>query len=264
MSPTDRWFEQLLRFLADERQQAHRALHRLARHEGPFLLRTELQDAFAAACAEEDDGALADSPLGPLFRWAQEAAHDGAWLQFALRSQIGRWDYLRIHLETMAAERIDTASYLAFKERLVTGQAADWTLEVDLAPFAREFPRMHETGSIGRGVEFLNRRLSSQLFIEQGRGAQRMFEFLRVHRHRDRPLMLNNGIDDVHALRAALRDAVEQLARGPSSPTPCAWPVSRPAGGVTPRACATPCSCCSTCSRRPRPTSSKGCLRGSR
>ncbi len=215
MSPTDRWFDQLLRFLADERQQAHRALHRLAQHEGPFLLRTELQDAFAAACDEVGDGALADSPLGPLFRWAQEAAHDGAWLQFALRSQIGRWDYLRIHLETMAAERIDTASYLAFKERLVTGQAADWTLEVDLAPFAREFPRMHETRSIGRGVEFLNRRLSSQLFIEQGRGAQRLFEFLRVHRHRDRPLMLNEGIDDVHALRAALRDAVERLGGMP-------------------------------------------------
>jgi sucrose synthase len=217
MSPTDRWFEELRRFLADQRQLAHHALHRLARHQGPFLLRSELQDAFATACEEERDGALPGSPLGLLFGWAQEAAQDGAWLHFALRPQIGRWIYLRIHLETMAADRIDTASYLAFKERMADGQAADWTLEVDLEPFAREFPRMHETGSIGRGVEFLNRRLSSQLFVEQGRGAQRLFEFLRVHRHRDRPLMLNDGIDDVHGLRAALRDTVEQLDGMPAT-----------------------------------------------
>ncbi|MDX1594226.1 MAG: sucrose synthase [Gammaproteobacteria bacterium] len=217
MNPANRWFEDLQQFLATHRQHAHHVLHRLARSGEPFLLRTQLQRAFEDACAEDGDGELRRSPLARLFRWAQEAAQDGAWLQFALRSQIGRWSHLRIHLDTMAAERVDVATYLAFKERLVTGHAADWTLELDLEPFAREFPRMHETGSIGRGVEFLNRRLSSQLFVEQGRGAQRLFEFLRVHRYRDRQLMLNDVIQDVHGLRAALRDAVEHLDTVPGS-----------------------------------------------
>ena len=217
MSPTDRWFDDLQQFLASRRQLAHQALHRLVERDLPFLLRTELQEAFAAAGAGDDDGELRGSPLGRLFRWAQEAAHDGAWLGFALRPQIGRWIHLRIHLDTMAAERIDVATYLAFKERLVTGHAADWMLELDLAPFAREFPSMHETDSIGRGVEFLNRRLSSQMFQEQGRGAQRLFDFLRMHRHRERQLMLNHGIEDVHALRTALRDAGERLAQLPGA-----------------------------------------------
>ena len=40
------------------------------------------------------------------------------------------------------------------------------SLEVDLEPFNREFPKLHESSSIGRGVEFLKRRLSSPKISE--------------------------------------------------------------------------------------------------
>ena len=123
------------------------------RTEQPFLLRTELQQAFAAARGEPGGAGLDDTPLASLFAWAQEGAQDGAWLQFALRPQIGHWRYLRLHLETMAADWVEVGEYLQFKERLVLGHAPEWTLELDLEPFAREFPRMHETRSIGRGVQ---------------------------------------------------------------------------------------------------------------
>ncbi len=68
---------------------------------------------------------------------------------------------------------ISTVEYLAFKERLVNGHPAadDWTLEIDLAPFSREFTKLQEARSIGNGVEFMNRSLSSSLFDKRGTGS---------------------------------------------------------------------------------------------
>jgi hypothetical protein len=37
-------------------------------------------------------------------------------------------------------------------------------LEIDLGPFNRNFPRMNMAQSIGQGVTFLNRHLSSSMF----------------------------------------------------------------------------------------------------
>jgi sucrose synthase len=61
-------------------------------------------------------------------------------------------------------------------------------------------------------VEFLNRRLSSQLFDELGKGDRRLLDFLRVHRYREQQLMLNDQVHDVSALRRALRHADDFLA----------------------------------------------------
>ncbi|MGB5727682.1 MAG: sucrose synthase, partial [Thiogranum sp.] len=94
-----------------------------------------------------------------------------------------------------------------------------WTLEVDLEPFSREFYKLHESESIGRGVEFLNRRLSSQLFQDLGKGDQQLLDFLRVHKYRSQQLMLNNDVESVSDLRKALRQA-ETLLRKLDQDTP--------------------------------------------
>ena len=92
-----------------------------------------------------------------------------AWIYLALRVRVGCWEYMRVHLDTMSMERVSVSRFLYFKEHLIDGSQEDWSweLEIDLEPFSREFPKMHETRSIGRGVEFLNRRLSSRLFEER-------------------------------------------------------------------------------------------------
>ena len=102
------------------------------------------------------------------------------------------------------------------RKRLAAGTSEDdWVLEFDLAPFSREFYKLREANSIGRGVEFLNRRLSSRLFEELGKGDKRLLAFLQVHRYRDQQLMLNESIEDVHDLRNALRTADGYLQSQP-------------------------------------------------
>ena len=200
-------------FLQTQRSQAHRVLHRLQGLERTFLLRSDIQDLLAALCAEPDGECLRDTPLGKIMVWAQEAAVDASWVYLALRVRVGRWSYLRIHVETMSLDEIPVDEFLHFKERLVNGERNPdgFVLEIDLEPFSREFAKMHESRSIGRGVEFLNRRLSSRLFEELGKGDKQLLDFLTVHSYRQQQLMLNETLRDVGGLRAALRAADDYL-----------------------------------------------------
>ncbi len=189
-------------------------LYRLAKLGHPLLLRTEVLDVFARVCDEESS--LCGSPLMTLIHWCQEAALDGAWVYFALRERVAHWHFLRIHRDSLDYQITDPGEFLRFKERLVSGRPDDlWTLELDLAPFSREFAKLHETHSIGRGVEFLNRRLSSKLFEGLGEGSNRLLRFLQVHRYSNQQLMLNEVIEDVAELRVALRHARNLLRKQP-------------------------------------------------
>ena len=113
----------------------------------------------------------------------------------------------------MQHEEIQVSKYLSFKEYLIDGYKSTTKkmLEIDLDPFNREFPKLQEARSIGRGVEFLNRRLSSELFQNINNGDKRLLDFLRVHHVADKQLMLNDRIDSVVELRKALRQADDYL-----------------------------------------------------
>jgi sucrose synthase len=211
---------QLRLFLQQHRNLSHQVLHAFQALNQPFMLRSELHDAFQAVCATSADCGLHASPFEAVIEHAQEAAQDAAWICLALRLRIARWCYMRIHLDTMVLDLISVSEYLAFKERLATGTSqAEWTLEIDLEPFSREFYKLQESNSIGRGVEFLNRRLSSKLFENLDRGDKLLLDFLRVHAYRGQQLMLADKVDDVKELRDALRRADRELVRlDPATP----------------------------------------------
>jgi len=200
------------------------ALFALLRHyvglDRPFLLRSDLWDEFQAFCRLDEHLPVCGSGLARLVSFAQEAVCDPPWVCLAVRPRIACWSYLRCHLEAEEFEEIDASEFLAFKEHLKSGhQQREWMLELDFGPFNREFPKLTEARSIGRGVDFLNRRLSSQLFRDLGRGDHKLLEFLRVHHWQNRPLMLNDRIRGVARLRHALRQAEEFLAEQPDEAT---------------------------------------------
>ncbi|MFN2348214.1 MAG: sucrose synthase [Thioalkalivibrio sp.] len=200
--------------LEQHREAAYLLLRRYLGLGRPFLLRSDLLDGFDALCQERDEPGLADSALARLVGQAQEAVLAAPWVCLALRPRIGRWLYLRIHADDLSMEDLSVSDFLAIKERLVSPVPLHGhPLEFDIEPFNREFPRLRETRSIGRGVEFLNRKLSSQMFDRANGGLDMLFRFLREHRCDGRLLMINDRIGDVDALRVAIRDAEQRLAR---------------------------------------------------
>jgi sucrose synthase len=213
------FIESLQRYFREERNTAHLALHQLHELGKPLLLRGEVEDAFVRLCASASGACLVGTPVERMLRATQEAVVDADWLYLAVRIRVGRWGYLRLNSNLMFVEEIPVSEFLYFKERLVEARqdGSDHILEIDLEPFLRGFPKMHETRSIGRGVEFLNRRLSSQLFEGRGKGNRLLLDFLRVHRYQQQTLMLNEAVDDVDTLRSALRQADELLASVPAA-----------------------------------------------
>ncbi len=224
----------LLAYLAREAGRSRSLLDRLSSRGKPFLLRSEIEDLVAASAGADGDLRQPDRDvLAEVLGWAQEAAIGPDWIHLAIRPSIARWAYLKIHRETLAAESVGVADYLAAKEHLAAGsEAADgWVLEVDLEPFERRVPKLQEVRSIGRGVEFLNRVLSGRLFDGGGRGEELLMRFLRQHTARGRQLMLNGGIDTPGELRRSLRTAVTRLATGdPEAPWPELEQSLRPLG----------------------------------
>lgn len=199
------------RYIDENKARVHHFLHRLLALDRQLMLRSDVLDLFSELAGEESRENLKESPFAHLISWCQEVVVHECWVCFALRPRVARWVYVRLHQDTLCLEEMSGERFLEVKERLVGVPPDEWTLEVDLAPFSREFSKLHETGSIGRGVEFLNRRLSSVLFEGVGKGEQRLLDFLQVHKYRDQQLMLNEAISDLSGLRSALRGAQRSL-----------------------------------------------------
>ncbi len=203
--------EELESFISAHRDEAYLLLRHYLNLGRPFLLHSDLQDEFKNFCSQQHTH-LPDSPLAGVIRASQEAVVNAPWFYLAVRPAVARWYYLRFHVEQRVLEEIPVEEFLAFKERQVDGTEGGWMLEIDLQPFNREFPRMQQARSIGRGVEFLNRHLSSRLFQPLQGGDRRLLGFLRVHQHQGEQLMLSRRISSVKGLRRALRRAEEYLA----------------------------------------------------
>ncbi|KAG6542378.1 hypothetical protein Mapa_016207 [Marchantia paleacea] len=182
---------------------------------GPSILQPhQLLDQLAACISDSEDySKLKDGPFGRVLECSQEAIVLPPMVGFAVRPKPGFWEYLQVNVDDLTVEQLTVSEYLEFKEQLTNGDKKDnFVLELDFEPFGAEFPRLTRPSSVGNGVQFLNRHLSSSLF----RGAdsmQPLFEFLKIHRNRQELLMLNERIPTLDKLRPALLKAEDLLQK---------------------------------------------------
>ena len=99
------------------RNETFNFLFRLRDLDRKFLLRSDIEDVFALVCSEDTTGTLTASPLATMVTRIQEAAIAQTWMVFALRIRVARWEYVRVHVETLQLEYINVSEFLAFKER---------------------------------------------------------------------------------------------------------------------------------------------------
>lgn len=201
-------------FILSHRAAVYTLLHRYFARGKRVLLRSDLIDEFARFCDSGDGDGFGGSVLGDAIAVTQEATGQPPWIYLAVRPDVGRWVYLRMHAETLHIGEISVSRYLAFKESLTQDSETidGWPLEIDLGPFGRDFPRLKEVRSIGRGLEFLNRHLSGKLLSQADSGAQRLISFLSLHTCDGQQLMLNPALNEVEDVRRALRSAQALLA----------------------------------------------------
>nr|AHN50409.1 sucrose synthase 2 [Lilium davidii var. unicolor] len=180
----------------------------------------ELMDGLASVIAE---GRSADNlSSGPFFealQSAQEAIVLPPFVAIAIRPRPGVWEYVRVNVYELSVEQLSISEYLHFKEDLVNGHHEDhYVLELDLEPFNASFPRPTRSSSIGNGVQFLNRHLSSIMFRNKD-CLEPLLDFLRAHKYKGHVMMVNDRIRSMSQLKSALSKAEEFLSKcSPETP----------------------------------------------
>lgn len=198
-------------FIQSNKTSLHLFLHEISSVQRSFLLRSDILEVYQNASEADDTGQLNNSIFKNGINTCQEAVMNDSWIYFVFRYRIGHLFYIKIQFDTLMIDCISAEDFYTFKDFLVTGVYPDWVLELDMEPFSREFYRLRESGSIGKGLEFLNRRLSTKLFQKLEEGEQLLLNFLKVHRYRDQQLMLNAKIASISQLRDGLRHAILHL-----------------------------------------------------
>jgi sucrose synthase len=205
--------QELEALLQAHREPIYLLFRRLKALDRKFLLWSDLVHEYERFCESTVGAPLLETELSSIMRHAQEAAIDEPFVSLAVRTRVGRWQFVQVHTEEMHCRELTVAEFLDVKERVAAGlpKGDRYVLEVDLSPFERGFPKLKDSRSIGRGVEFLNRHLSGRLFMDGGRGQTLLFDFLQVHQVRGQQLMLNGTLQDTEELREALDRAMKLL-----------------------------------------------------
>ncbi|CAJ2631992.1 unnamed protein product [Trifolium pratense] len=163
----------------------------------------------------EDHGTvdLKNGPFAEIIMSAQEAIVLPPFVAIAVRPRPGVWEYVRVNVFELNVEQLSVSEYLSFKEELVDGKSNDpFLLELDFEPFNASFPRPTRSSSIGNGVQFLNRHLSSNMFRNKD-CLEPLLDFLRVHTYKGHALMLNDRIQNISKLQSALAKAEDNLSK---------------------------------------------------
>ncbi|KAJ4849116.1 Sucrose synthase 3 [Turnera subulata] len=167
-------------------------------------------------CDEESRSRLKNGPFSEVLKSAQEAIVLPPFVAIAVRPRPGVWEYVRVDVFQLSVEQLSVSEYLRFKEELVDGHSNDpYVLELDFEPFNADVPRPNRSSSIGNGVQFLNRHLSSIMFRNKD-CLEPLLDFLRAHKYKGQALMLNDRIQSVSRLQAALVKAEEYITKLPS------------------------------------------------
>lgn len=143
-----------------------------------------------------------------------EAICMGSSFYMEVREKIGLSDFYRFHLEDKIYESITVDEYLMVKERYIDPHTEENDqLTINFKSFYDKFPSVNTSKSIGKGVEYLNRHLSSQMFTNPEKLRNVLFDFLFLHKHEEQQLILNDRIRNHEHLSGRIDKALKILVK---------------------------------------------------
>ncbi|PSB27244.1 sucrose synthase [Stenomitos frigidus] len=203
---------------SDERTNLRQFASQLRASEKRYLLRNEILAAFSDYCShyEQSEQFQTSSRLGKLIYHVQEIILDGNSLCLIIRPRIASQEAYRL-LEDLTVEPMSISDLLDLRDRFVNRyhpQDGD-VFEIDFQPFYDYSPAIRDPKNIGKGVEYLNRYLSSKLFQDQNKWLDSAFNFLRLHHHNGHQLLINERIQTQQALSQQIKTALQWLSDRP-------------------------------------------------
>ncbi|MEG3862652.1 sucrose synthase [Microcoleus sp. herbarium12] len=176
-----------------------------------YLLRNDIVSAFAAYCTkyEKPEQFHQSSHLSKLIYYVQEIILEPGSLCVLLRPKIATMEIVRVG-DDLTLEPMTVQELLDVRDRFVNHfhpQEGD-ILELDFGPFYDYSPSIRDPKNIGKGVQFLNRYMSSKLFQDSKQWQQTLFDFLRIHRYNGVQLLINDRIKSQEQLSEQVKKAL--------------------------------------------------------
>ncbi|KAK4479260.1 hypothetical protein RD792_014771 [Penstemon davidsonii] len=146
-----------------------------------------------------------EGSLGDILSSTQEAAVVPPYVAFAIRHNPGVWDYVKVHADNLSVDIITSTDYLKFKEMIIDENWAkdENSLELDFGAFDVCTPRLALSSSIGNGLSYVSKFMTSKL-SKNSDTAKPLVDYMLTLDHHGEKLMINEALNTVEKLQVAL------------------------------------------------------------
>lgn len=196
---------------SDEKTDLRQFISELRATDQRYFLRNDILGQFVAYCThyEKSEEFQNSSHLSKLIYYTQEIILEEASLCLLLRPRIATMQVFHL-AEDLTFQQMKVQELLDVRDRFVNHfhpENGD-ILEIDLGPFYDYCPPIRDPKNIGKGVQFLNRYLSSKLFQDPRQWQETLFNFLRLHCWDNIQLMINDRIRSQQQLSEQVKKAL--------------------------------------------------------
>jgi sucrose synthase len=205
---------------SDEKIDLRQFLEELRQSEKQYLLRNDIENAFETYCKihEKPDEFYRASLVSKLIYYTQEILLEDESLCLVYRPKIAKHEIYRIY-DGLTVEPLTTQQLLDVRDRFVNYYRPDEgdVFEIDFGPFYDYSPIIRDSKYIGRGVQFLNRFLSSRGFQNPQQGIDALFRFLSLHSYNGNTLLINGRIKNPQQLSEQVEEALSFVSELPEN-----------------------------------------------
>jgi sucrose synthase len=201
----------LLKIIAENhRTELFRYFNAVIESGKKLLVRGDLLDVF-----RKMDGQLTDQHRNEFERLISEFQQAVVQLQtvyIEVRERIAISHYFKFTLDDMTFEEVKALDYLAAAEQCAVPGVHPNLLTINFKPFYDRFPSVRDPKSIGAGMEYLNRYLSSEMFTNAEKWRKLLLNFLALHKYAGDQLLINERISDIDKLFESIDKALHLLS----------------------------------------------------
>ncbi len=198
--------------IEENKKDFFRYLNNVTTHENKLLVKGNLFEIFQQFKKDNDEKTNFDA-IEEIIHKISESICTNHAIYFEMREQIASADFFYFNLEELYFENITVLEYLKAKEHFVNPDGKNDILTINFSTFYDKFPSVRESKKIGKGVEFLNRYLSSNMFTQPEKLSKALFDFLFVHKYKSQQLILNGRINSTRELSSQIDKALEMLRK---------------------------------------------------
>ena len=204
---------------SEEKSDLRSFLSELRHQEKRYLLRNDILNAYNDYCYHHSlSGINTSSNLGKLIYYTQEIIQEDSNICLIIRPKIASQEIYRL-TEDLTVELMTVEELLDLRDRFVNRYHPNEgdLLELDFQSFHDYSPSIRDAKNIGKGVQFLNRYLSSKLFGDPKQWMESLFNFLRLHQYNGIQLLINPRIQSQQQLSAQVKKALSLVSDRPSN-----------------------------------------------